>query len=52
MFSDDESNNDTAIPAQPLSPFAVAAAEGFRCGDAADAAGLAMVLTGMRHFRH
>ena len=35
MFSDDD--NDATIPAQPLSPFAVAAAEGFRCGDAAAA---------------
>ena len=37
MFSDDDNDNDAAIPAQPLSPFAVAAAEGFRCGDAASA---------------
>jgi hypothetical protein len=35
MLSDDD--EASTIPAQPLSPFAVAAAEGFRCGDAAEA---------------
>ena len=36
MLSDDH-DEASIIPAQPLSPFAVAAAEGFRCGDAAAA---------------